>query len=150
MGPKFWNFTYLEDVLNLICFSYSLMCFVSFSWLWQWLQLVFQQISSISMVFWFNLITVKLVQEDWKPWSTCLMWFFVCIYCPKRSGGYGNAGRPSGSPLVHPMYVVSALIFLFIDQLISNLHIIIILRISSLSSKLGKIIKKNCENGGHF
>jgi hypothetical protein len=36
-------------------------------------------------------------------------------------------------------YGVSALRFLFVDQLISNLHTGIILEISSLSSKLGKI-----------
>ena len=36
-------------------------------------------------------------------------------------------------------YVVSALRFLFVDQLISNLHASIILGISSLSSKLGKV-----------
>ena len=47
---------------------------------------------------------------------------------------------------IHPRYVVSALKFLFVNQLISNLHTSIILGISSLSSKLGKI----CENGGHF
>jgi hypothetical protein len=43
---------------------------------------------------------------------------------------------------VHPRYVVSALRFLFVDQFISNLHTSIILGISSLSSKLGKIRKK--------
>ena len=53
----------------------------------------------------------------------------------KWSGGYGNAGCPS----VRLRYVVSALRFLFVDQLISNLHTGIILEISSLSSKLGKI-----------
>ena len=36
---------------------------------------------------------------------------------------------------VRPRYVVSALRFLFVDQLISNLHTSIILGISSLSSK---------------
>ena len=49
----------------------------------------------------------------------------------KRNGGYGNVGRPR--------YVVSALRFLFVDQLISNLHTSIILGISNLSSKFGKI-----------
>ena len=49
-------------------------------------------------------------------------------------------------PGIRPRYVVSTLRFLFVDQLISNLHTSIILGISSLSSKLGKI----CENGGHF
>ena len=53
----------------------------------------------------------------------------------KWSGGYGNAGCPS----IRLRYVVSALRFLFVDQLISNLHTGIILEISSLSSKLGKI-----------
>jgi hypothetical protein len=43
---------------------------------------------------------------------------------------------------VRPRYVVSALRFLFVDQLISNLHTSIILGISSLSSKLGKIRKQ--------
>ena len=52
--------------------------------------------------------------------------------------------RPSVCrPLVRPRYVLSALRFLFVDQLISNLHTSIILGISSLSSKLGKIRKKN-------
>ena len=55
----------------------------------------------------------------------------------KRSGGYGNTGRPS----VHPRYVVNTLRFLFVDQFISNLHTSIILGISSISSKLGKISK---------
>ena len=50
---------------------------------------------------------------------------------------------------VRPRYVVSALRFLFVDQLISNLHTSIILGISSLISKLGKIRKKNV-NGGYF
>jgi hypothetical protein len=45
-------------------------------------------------------------------------------------------------PLVRPRYVVSALRFLFVDQLIWNVHTSIILGISSLSSKLGKIRKK--------
>ena len=40
---------------------------------------------------------------------------------------------------VSPRYVVSALRFLFVDQLISNLHTSIILGISSFSSKLGKV-----------
>ena len=69
-------------------------------------------------------------------------------------------------PLVHqsirPRYVVSALRFLFVDQLISNLHTSIILGISSLSSKLGKIKKTivrmvaifkmsvQAQNGDHF
>ena len=43
---------------------------------------------------------------------------------------------------VRPRYVVSALRFLFVDQFISNLQTSIILGISSLSSKLGKIRKK--------
>ena len=41
--------------------------------------------------------------------------------------------------LVRPRYGVSALRFLFDDQLISNIHTSIILGISSLSAKLGKI-----------
>ena len=57
-------------------------------------------------------------------------------------------------PGVRPRYVVSALRFLFVDQLISNLHTSIILGISSLISKLGKIGFKNgghcSHNGGHF
>ena len=70
-------------------------------------------------------------------------------------------------PLVRPRYVVSALRFLFVDQLISNLHTSIILGISSLSSKLDKIFKMSAKthqnfkvlqfqrklifrNGGHF
>jgi hypothetical protein len=60
----------------------------------------------------------------------------------RRSGGYGNAGRSSVSPPVRPRYVVSALRFLFVDQLISNLHTSIILGIASLSLKLGKIRKQ--------
>ena len=50
--------------------------------------------------------------------------------------------RYSVSPFVCSRYVVSAVRFLFVDQLISNLYTIIILGISSLSSKLGKIRKK--------
>ena len=46
---------------------------------------------------------------------------------------------PGVRPFVRPRYVVSVLRFLFVDQLISNLHTSIILGISSLSSKLGKI-----------
>ena len=42
---------------------------------------------------------------------------------------------------VRPRFVASALRFLFVDQLISNLHTNIILGISSLSSKLGKTHK---------
>ena len=58
--------------------------------------------------------------------------------------------RPLVRQSIRPRYVVSALRFLFVDQLISNLHTSIILGISSLSLKLGKIQKKNCENGGYF
>ena len=47
--------------------------------------------------------------------------------------------RYSVSPSVCSRYVVSAVRFLFVYQLISNLHTSIILGISSLSSKLGKI-----------
>ena len=57
----------------------------------------------------------------------------MCVYFI-----YGNAGHPS----VRPRYVVSALRFLFVDQLISNLHTSIILGISSLSLKLDKIRKQ--------
>ena len=64
----------------------------------------------------------------------------------KRSGGYGNAGRPSVIPLVRPRYVVGVLRFLFVDQLISNLHTGIILGISSLGSKLGKIRPEECNS----
>jgi hypothetical protein len=56
----------------------------------------------------------------------------------KRSGGYGNAVSSS----VRPRYVVSALKFWFVDQLISHLHTSIILGISSLNLKLEKIRKK--------
>ena len=45
-------------------------------------------------------------------------------------------------PSVRQRYVVSALRFWFVDQLVSNLHTSIILGISSLSSKLGKIRKQ--------
>ena len=48
--------------------------------------------------------------------------------------------RASVRPSVRPRYAVSALIF--VDLLISNLRTSIILGISSLSSKLGKIRKK--------
>ena len=47
--------------------------------------------------------------------------------------------RYSVSQSVCSRYFVSALRFLCVDQLISNLHTSIILGISSLSSKLGKI-----------
>jgi hypothetical protein len=50
-------------------------------------------------------------------------------------------------PGVRPRYVVSTLRFLFVDQLISNLHTSIILGISSLSSKLGKDV---CQNTSKF
>ena len=54
------------------------------------------------------------------------------LFPAKRSGGYGNVGRPSEICCKHSR-------FLFVDQLISNLHTSIILGISSLSSKLGKV-----------
>jgi hypothetical protein len=54
----------------------------------------------------------------------------------------GDMEMPGIRPLVHLRYVVSALRFLFVDQLISNLHTSIILGISSLSSKLDKIRKE--------
>ena len=69
---------------------------------------------------------------------------------------------PGVRPLVCPRYVVSSLRFLFVNQLISNLHTSIILGISSLSSKLGKIKKTivrmvaifkmsvQAQNGDHF
>jgi hypothetical protein len=50
-------------------------------------------------------------------------------------------------PGVRPRYVVSTLRFLFVDQLISNLHTSIILGISNLSSKLGKDV---CQNTSKF
>jgi hypothetical protein len=59
----------------------------------------------------------------------------------KAKRGYGNAGHPSVSLSVRPRYVVSALRFLFVDQLISNLHTSIVVVISSLSSKFGKIVR---------
>ena len=57
----------------------------------------------------------------------------------KRSG---DMEKPGVRPLVRPRYVVSTLRFVFVDQLISNLHTSIIWRISSLRSKLGKIRNK--------
>ena len=61
------------------------------------------------------------------------------FFVPRLPSGAGDIEmlgvRPSG-------YIVSALRFVFVDQLISNLHTSIILRISSLSSKLGKIREK--------
>ena len=65
------------------------------------------------------------------------MFLNIFLSSAKRSGGYANAGHRS----VRPRYVASALRFLFVDQLISNLHTSIILGISSLSLKLGKISK---------
>ena len=63
----------------------------------------------------------------------------------KAKRRYGNPGHPSVSlfvrPSVRPRYVVSALKNLFVDQLISILHTSIIVVISSLSSKLGKIVR---------
>ena len=53
-------------------------------------------------------------------------------------------------PFVRSRYVVIALRFLFVDQLISNLHTSIILGISSLSSKLGKIRKKIVRMAGRL
>ena len=58
--------------------------------------------------------------------------------------------RFSVSPFVCSRYVVSAVRFLFVDQLISNLYTSIILGISSLSSKLGKIRKKNVRMAAIF
>ena len=72
------------------------------------------------------------------------------FFCPKPpQSGAGDMEmrgvrlfvRYSVSPSVWSRYVVSALRFLFVDQLISNLHTSIILGISNLSSKLGKIRK---------
>jgi hypothetical protein len=69
-------------------------------------------------------------------------------FCPKPpQSGTGDMEmrgvrlfvRYSVSPSVCSRYFVSALRFLFVDQLISNLHTSIILGISSFSSKLGKI-----------
>ena len=58
--------------------------------------------------------------------------------------------RFSVSPSVCSRYVVSAVRFLFVDQLISNLYTSIILGISSWSSKLGKIRKKNVRMAAIF
>ena len=58
--------------------------------------------------------------------------------------------RFSVSPSVCSRYVVSAVRFLFVDQLISNLYTSIILGISSLSSKLGKIFKMSAETHQNF
>ena len=68
-------------------------------------------------------------------------WFLSPVPA-KQSGGYGNVGRLFVRSSVRPRYVVSALRFVFVNQMISNLHTSIILGISSLSSKLGKIWKK--------
>ena len=71
--------------------------------------------------------------------------FGVSFYCPPPpQSGAGDMEMPGVCPLVHPSVrdVVSALRLLFVDQLISNLHTSIILGISSLSSKLGKIRKQ--------
>ena len=58
--------------------------------------------------------------------------------------GAGDMEMPGICPSVRPsIYIVSTFRFLFVDQLISNIHTSIILIISSLSSKLGKIRKKN-------
>ena len=57
-------------------------------------------------------------------------------FCPPPpQSGAGDREMPG----VRPRYVVSTLRFLFVDQLISNLHTSIILGIYSLSLKLGKI-----------
>jgi hypothetical protein len=70
------------------------------------------------------------------------------LFCPKPpQSGTGDMEmrgvrlfvRYSVSQSVCSRYFVSALRFLCVDQLISNLHTSIILGISSLSSKLGKI-----------
>jgi hypothetical protein len=67
-----------------------------------------------------------ILHDKMQNWPMCV--YFI----------YGNAGHPS----VRPRYVVSALRFLFVDQLILNLHTSIILGISSLSLKSDKIRKK--------
>ena len=64
------------------------------------------------------------------------LWVIVPRPCKAERGIWKC--RASVRYSVSPRYVVSALRFLFVDQLISNLHTIIILGISSLSSKLGK------------
>ena len=65
-------------------------------------------------------------------------------YCPlPPQSGVGDMEMPG----VRPRYVVSTLRFLFVDQLISNLHTSIILGISNLSSKLGKDV---CQNTSKF
>ena len=64
-------------------------------------------------------------------------------FCPPPpQSGAGDMEMPGVRPLVCPRYVVSSLRFLFVDQLISNLHTSIILGISSLRSKLGRIGEK--------
>jgi hypothetical protein len=68
--------------------------------------------------------------------------------CPPQSGA-GDMEMLG----VRPRYIVSALKILFVDQLISILHKSIILEISSLSSKLGKIWEKKldvCQNTSKF
>ena len=71
---------------------------------------------------------------------------FLSQASAKRNGDMEMPGvrlfvRYSVSPSICSRYAVSALKILFVDQLISNLHTSIILGISSLSSKLGKIRK---------
>ena len=84
---------------------------------------------------------------------------YALLFCPKPpQSGAGDMEmrgvrlfvRFSVSPSVCSRYVVSAVRFLFVDQLISNLYTSIILGISSLSSKLGKIRKKNVRMAAIF
>ena len=61
------------------------------------------------------------------------------FYCPPPlKSGAGDMEMPGVSP---SEICLSAVRFLFVDQLISNLHTRIVLEISSLSSKLGKILR---------
>ena len=79
-------------------------------------------------------MTVSMIMcRKTQQWYTLFCNFFFSAAAKSGAGDMGMPGvRPSG-------YIVSALRFWFVDQLISNLHTSIILRISSLSSKLGKI-----------
>jgi hypothetical protein len=74
-----------------------------------------------------------------KLWIELNWNHFATIFVPRPRKA--ERGIWKCRALVRPRYVVSALRFLFVDQLISNLHTSIILGISSLSSKLGKIVR---------
>ena len=97
-------------------------------------------------MIWFNALYVAYLfvvkKKQRKKWQKSVnKSYAIFIFC-FLSPAPAKRGIWKCRQSVRPRYVVSALRFLFVDQLISNLHTSIILGISSLSSKLGKIRNK--------